>query len=236
MKIALALAFMFLSSLAHAQWMGAVILHDGNYHDKDDWGAIAMSLCWGQGKAGLLGCIVNDHYPQSLPGYEAQMLKSVDEGCALFGHNRSLFFSHSVGNLPQMINASSPQRRLLVILGSPAEVLWQAKQKSNPAQWKNVSVLTHSSWNDSHKHPGTHNLADCKPAHTIRIHDQNRNLRTDYSRWQWMRRSPGTSWVLDRALATGKAQADFSDFGMVAYAVTGDQNYTPEKLRRDFGL
>lgn len=216
--------------------MGAVILHDGNYHDKDDWASVAMELCWGQGRPGLLGCIINDHYPQSLPGYEQQMLKSVNEGCDLFGENRNLFFSHQVGNLPQLINAASSNRRLLVTLGSPAEVLWQAKQQALASQWQYVTVLSHSKWNETHKHDGTHDLADCHPAQVIHIHDQNQNLNVDYSRVQWMRNSPGTSWVLDRAYATGKPTFDISDFGLVYYAATGDQNCTPEKLRVGFGL
>src|SRR5574338_501641 len=122
--------FSLVSSFAQAQWMGAVILHDGNYHDRDDWASLAMECAIGRGQPGLLGCIINCHKPQSLASYESQMWESANGGCQRFGQNPALFVSGTVGKLPALINQATSQRRLLVVLAGPAELLWQAKQQA----------------------------------------------------------------------------------------------------------
>jgi hypothetical protein len=115
--------------------MGAVALHDGNYHDKDDWGSIAMELALGEGEPGLLECTYNCHKPQSLASYESQMQLSVSGGCSRFGRNIGLFYSGTVGNIPALINQATASKRLLVVLAGPAEILWQAKQQADPVHW-----------------------------------------------------------------------------------------------------
>lgn len=225
---------LLLAATAHAQYFGAYLLHDGNYHDKDDWASLAMELALGEGQPGLLGCTINCHEPQSLPAYEAQMQTSVDGGCDRFGENRGLFYSRDAAALVPLINRASSRARLLVVLAGPAELLWQAKQAADPSHWRYVTVMSHSRWNETHKEPGTHTLADCQPAAVWRIPDQNARLRTDYSRWTWLKLDARLAWVYDRAVATGKAQFDVSDAGMIFTLLTGNQTGTPEDFRAQF--
>ena len=211
---------------------------DGNYHDKDDWGASAMVLALTRNhKVGLTHFDFNNHFPQHNLTYAQQHLTSVQGGQQRFGFNPALFYNRQVGNLALEINRSTATDRLTVVLAGPAEILWQALNKSYRHKRQYVTVLTHSGWNNNHEHPGTHNLADCVGVRVQRIRDQNAGLRTEYSRWYWMRDSPDPNlrWVYSRIVATKKALADVSDSGMIYYMLTGDQFGTPEKYRQWFG-
>jgi hypothetical protein len=124
----------------------------------------------------------------------------------------------------------------------PAEVTWRALSNSVKANHKNVDIVTHSGWNNTHEHAGTHNLADIqrvfKTVKVIKIPDQNANLRTHISQWYWARDSENEHmrFIYARILAEGKRNsngivADVSDAGLAMYVLTGNKYASPSVVR-----
>ena len=238
---------------------------DGNAHDKDDWGATPASLAI-IAKAGKKRKLVNYDYNSHLWGndfdtvrvdgrdvkkyWDKEMGKSVNGAIDKFGYKfiKDNFFNdqtdkqEAIDNLAAEIEKSTSSNPLYFVLAGPAEILYQAAQKATEGH-SNVTVITHSTWNDSNQsneHPNQcHKLSEVKDVKVHRIDDQN-GERTDKDSGFWnvindktyefMKTSENKelNFVYDRIKASGKD--DISDSGIVYYLLTGDENGNASKL------
>src|SRR4029077_5164252 len=141
---------------------------DGNYHDRDDINSSAWELAM-VAKSGRASDLVyfgyNDHYwlsngTGSCPAnWEACMTTSVNTSVSDWGinpaviHNTVADHTAAVNALSAVINVSTVNNPLTIMEAGPAEVIGQAlaaSKISNPSALQFVTVITHSTWNDTH--------------------------------------------------------------------------------------
>lgn len=199
---------------------------DGNEHDSDDIGAVAVMMALAEGDPAFVHLHFNSHFPSSTQWQAAAMRASVYGARDRFGHNSVALYDHSPGNLASFINSLSANRTMRYYMGGPAETLWRGLSASDRSKHKYVNVVTHSGWNNKHRHNGTHTLDQCRSRFGIKVKkigDQNAKLRGSYSEWFWARDSQHESmrFLYARIVASKKQQADVSDAGMYFHDVYG---------------
>lgn len=152
--------------------------------------------------------------------------------------------------LAQEIEASSATDPLTIIQAGPWAWMAKAFDLSDPATHRYVTIVSHSTWNDSHDHPGwglNHAqfiaqygaggkyFGAVAPKYT-KIPDQNGHaFNSSQAAWSWLSQSPETAFVLQRTNASGKA-GDMSDAGMLWWVLTGDTSPSMSEVRSFFGL
>ncbi len=149
------------SSLGNTDFVGRIALSaDGNAHDKDDFGATAMSLAL-LNAAGLNGKVVHLDFNNNLclneSAWAAEMRISALGGADKFGFDRSVMFDHqtagmtdlSTQNLARAINASSANDPLWIIAGGPMETVYRGIAAAQVDKRKFVTVISHSAWNEN---------------------------------------------------------------------------------------
>ncbi len=234
------------------QFRGRIaISSDGNAHDADDWGATALSLAI-IARAGLTPQFVHYDYSSHIWDDDgqgpAQMTESALHGAQLFGFDTSRFFDDrrdltgAVASIAGAVNQSSADNPLYFIIGGPMEVAWRGLQAASASKRGFVTCISHSAWNDTHTHNGSHTWTNvialgCKANH---ISDQNAGFSTgDMGKWDWLKTTLNGQWLWDRinvVHAVGGAKVgDASDAGMVYYLLSGDQNGTSSSLRSWWG-
>jgi len=261
MKLLATLLLVLLAPFASSQTVGRfAVSHDGNFHDKDDIGAVAMveALIW---RAGAQDSLVHldhsSHRGANDVQQHADMVMSARRALWLYGIDRTRVFDDflrlraSVLNLAAQIDASSAADRLTIIQGGPWEVMALAFDWSDPAKHQFVDIISHSNWNDNHQHnPAHRNKAGfdaqyaqggkwdgVTPPGYTKIDDQNSYaFKSNINNWSWMAATLETSFVLWRTSESGFAQGDMSDAGMVFYYLTGEEHPTMQDIRDFFGL
>ncbi|MCV0439852.1 MAG: hypothetical protein K5880_14685 [Hydrogenophaga sp.] len=260
MKLLAATLLVLFSSFADAQVGRFAVTHDGNFHDKDDIGAIAMveALVW---KAGAQDSLVylnhSNHIGANDPEMHFDMRLSANRAAWLYGIDRNKIFDgfldlrNSVLDLAAQIDASTAADRLTIIQAGPWELMALAFDWSDPAKHQYVDILSHSNWNDNHQHFPSHRNKDSffdqydpggkwdgvTPPGYTKIDDQNGYaFKSSLGAWSWMSASLETWFVLQRTADSGFAQGDMSDAGMVFYYLTGEEHPTMQDIRDFFEL
>ena len=154
------------------------LLHDGNSHDNDDIGAIAMALAIvkrgeDKGDAVLVHCSYNNHHwanHEPSRGFTATsqyntMTTSGKQGqTKLFPGQAGIFFdayantNASVTHLKNEINASGPGNLLYIATGGPQDQLYLALNAAQASKRKYVRIISHSQWNNKHADAGKKNM------------------------------------------------------------------------------
>lgn len=181
---------------------------DGNAHDQDDWAATPGSLSI-LAAVGLQDALVHydyndntaDHtgvFPMSFTqemrdsvanaayffGYEAQDL--VGETTDSIFYDDSLYEQNAIDHLAGEIEKSTEDDPLYIILGGPAEIVYEAMEKAQKGK-DHIMVISHSQWNEWAEADGSwckrgpkdglHTLEQCgitlENGNLIRIQDQN---------------------------------------------------------------
>jgi hypothetical protein len=241
------------SAWAAPLWQGQgriAISSDGNEHDKDDWGATALTLAI-LSHAGLQNRLVSytfsDHiWSSENATWEAEMRESARGGARRFGYDTTRFVE-AVKNkqlaferVRDAIDASSATNPLFLICAGPMEVCWQGANMANPQKRAFVTAISHSLWNDKHAdtdHNG-HNWNDLGTLglKLVHIKDQNAGLNTsqNYAPWAFLKNSTDANlrWVYSRGEAEDKA--DYSDAGMAWFLIKGDEDGNTAKLTTFF--
>jgi len=221
---------------------------DGNFHDEDDFAATAMSLAL-IARAGLKSKLVHYDYSchiwQSSAKGKREMKESALGGATRFGFNKAVFFDDTissqlnaaVNNIAKQINASSANNRFTYVLAGPMEVAYRGIVKSNPNKRQYCTVISHSKWNDNHKHGNSHTWKDIIKTGVKHIHIKNQNdaaFKSSMNQWNWVKGTPNGSWLYSR-LKAPKRSGDASDAGMVFYVLTGNQNANMTQVKKFFG-
>jgi hypothetical protein len=228
---------------------------DGNHNDEDDWAASPVALAI-FAAAGVKNRVVHFDYnsilPKTDPEWEKIHATSVLGSAERFGYRMSIFHDSqkdragSIESIRRAIDDSTAENPLYFIIAGPMEVAYLAIQKSNPAKRQYVHIISHSRWNDgfSPRYTFTHTKRSVIPSgiHWVQVADQNRLLSTSpYGRpatdeewvpWHWMRDASDSrvKFLWDRVRASKRA--DCSDAGMAYFLVSGDEEGSPEKLRK----
>lgn len=181
---------------------------DGNAHDQDDWAATPGSLSI-LSAAGLQGALVHydyndntaDHTGVFPMSFTQEMRDSVTNAAYFFGYDRqdlvgettdsifydvSLYEQNAIDHLASEIEKSTKDDPLYIILGGPAEIVYQAMEKAQKGK-EYIMVISHSQWNEWAEADGSwckrglkdglHTLEQCgvsiENGNLIRIQDQN---------------------------------------------------------------
>ena len=151
-------------------WQGKgriAISSDGNEHDDDDWAATPLSLAMIAAK-GLQDKLVlytysahiwgsNQERPNKhgISAYEHMRLSALGSK-KWFGFHNSRFIC-AVDNaeiaynaMRDVINASSAEDPLIIVVAGPMQVVGEALQRSNKEKRQYVTLLSHSQWNNRH--------------------------------------------------------------------------------------
>jgi hypothetical protein len=223
---------------------------DGNYHDEDDIGASAMALALlaeQKQQDRLVHWDFNAHLGKTLPDRERKMMIATMGTGRHFGFDKKSVFwedqanlDASVSDLRAKINGSTPTNRLCILGAGPMGVIYRALVGSDMAALENVTLVSHSDWNNEHNDDNNRwNLADIRrdfPAVKYqRIPDQNAGLGTGggMARWSWMKSSSdqNLNYVHNVIERLENKDGDVSDAGMTYYAITGDQSGDAIKFR-----
>ncbi len=210
---------------------------DGNYHDKDDYGAAPMSVALlsdaGMGSK-LVHFDINSNMLATNFSMEQQMRKSIfgdstSQGAAQRFNVPGRFHDDrpnpnmAVANLNSEIMKSTSTNRLVICLGGPAEILYRALQGVPNSIRQYVNVVSHSS--SFNQNTGPHTFAQCTGIQKTFIPNQNTKLNTkqNWAPWNWLRDSSNANnrWLYSRMKASGRA--DVSDSGMMYYVLYGNQ-------------
>ncbi len=246
----------FTCALASAQCPSPriAISSDGNWHDRDDICASAITVAL-LAKTGNQGRLVHydyaDHFWQTDSAREEMMrVSTIDTAAQWGGFDLSVFCNSTqaldaaVMHLATEINKSTAADPLVILGLGPMQVIGRAVAQSDSTHRGYVTLVSHSSWNDTHatKYGAAEGLSGTLYSYSkigamglklLHIVDQNAGLNRPYSEFYWLRDSadPKLRWLWDRGRAAAKTTFDCSDAGVAYCELTGDPNATASKLQ-----
>lgn len=242
------------SAVAQCPSPRIAISSDGNWHDRDDIcaSAIVVALIAKTGnQSRLVHYNYADHYWQTDATREELMRVSTTETAKQWGgfdltvfYNSAQALDAAVTHLATEINKSTAADPLVILGLGPMQVIGLAVARSDVAHRGYVTLVSHSTWNDSHatKYAATEGLTGSLYSYNkigamgvklLHIIDQNAGLNRPYSEFYWLRDSTDSKlrWLWDRGLAAAKTTFDCSDAGVAYCELTGDPTASASKLR-----
>ncbi|GGW21924.1 Ig-like domain-containing protein [Arenibacter certesii] len=236
-----------------------VMSFDGNVHDDDDIVAMALSagLWWA---AGLKDKVVQIEYNNHIcetnvtesdgmgpgAGDDSQNMRITAAGIIEnFGYGSNIFYDYerqgnaSTNKMTIEIEKSTKSNPLWILAGGPMETVWRGLKNASKG-FDNVTIISHSKWNEDHTHcSGAHNWDDLKSEFKRKgvnfvencnkggcnspnkLNDQNGGFNSAKSNWTWMRDSNKTynRWIYSRNPFSG--YFDPSDAGMSYFLISG---------------
>ncbi len=231
---------------------------DGNPDaDADDVGATPIGLAV-LAKAGLQENLV--HYDfnnfleyKKINGRENRMWLSAMGGQNRWGFDRKRFFdaandpSGAVTHLTSVINQSTAEDPLYLIVGGPMELIYRALEAADGSARQHVILVSHHNYNEYFKprlwHRNWNDVQELVPGiGYLRIKDQNGNNGSGLkgsanSDFDWLKNHADSNlnWVYERITA---GKPDVSDAGMVSWliGINGkDEVVTIAEMRDWFG-
>jgi hypothetical protein len=213
--------------------------HDGNANDLDDIVAAPLALAIVV-EAGLKDKFVFMDYSNHIcgdgPNQAEAMRVSVSGACEKWGVDPAKTFEVRVPSVlteakaafkKAAIDAYNDGARLYYACGGPMEVPYQMVSQLDQKYRDNITVISHSTWNDNHSMCG-HTWSDLTPlCESMHITDQNSPCWNDGTGdWQWLADKGGKyEWLYNR---NQKQSWDGSDAGMAFYIITGRGNQNAE--------
>lgn len=217
----------------HAQAPGRFAgTYDGNYHDRDDIGAVAVASSLivdenvdranrGQAPLRYVGTWINDHIPQSSSSWERDMRESVRPyGLPVFDCRPD--YQGAARALRTEMAKSNPTDPLHIAMCGPCDLIYEAAKGVSAAALQNVTVVSHSSRYNETTEGGTRNWWEIPHVKRVSIANGNTRLNTkqNWSPWNCLRTKD--SFAYQRLRAVGRADA--SDATVTFYLLYGKQN------------
>jgi hypothetical protein len=235
-----------------------VVLHyDGNNNDPDDHSAIVIGslLTRAAGHQSKTHVFFGNNVAE--PNNKAMLANIRDaadyaEQFGLTTHDYQAGVSRTTAELVALLNSG---KKVLMIEGGPMEAAYRAMEQVSAANRDNITFVSHSTWNETRAknllklNQAPRDWEDLKrdfpDATFIDISNQNDNFKSPG--WSWLDNKsdsifhlPGADDILgdgreimeDAGKIAGHARNDPSDAGMVVYALTGRQNYTPAEAKQ----
>ncbi|MEM7553596.1 MAG: hypothetical protein AAF378_05765 [Cyanobacteria bacterium P01_A01_bin.84] len=223
-----------------------VISHfDGNNNDKDDIAALPMAALL-TNSAGLQDKSTffygNNLGEPNDPSQVEAMRKSgaFAEKLGIKAYDYQSDANAATDALVKILNSG---KQVLAIEGGPMEAIYRALDKTSPGNRQNVTLLSHSSWNENRNiasKPGVNDVRTWKDIQTdfpeiklMEINDQNggRDNQVGFNNINWKWLDDSNEPLLQEArmlMKNAKSKVnDPSDAGMHFYAITGNENADP---------
>lgn len=218
-----------------AAWADHIVFsYDGNQGDPDDIAAMPIVALMAEatgtadktsfyyGNAQIRGNPTNDLLPDLEKSAEFSRGLGID----------SYSYQEDVdGTIARLVNLLNSGQKVLFIEGGRLNAIHEALQSVDPALHKNVTMLSHSIWNENGGYPSWSDMEVEYPGVTyVRITDQNngpyntKGFRNE--NWSWMDESDDPDVQEARELmelVPWYKLNDPSDAGMFYYALTGDE-------------
>ena len=203
---------------------------DGNAHDKDDILALPMSLALiaeGGVKSKFIHMDYSNHIWNNDGNQNQLMNQSVSGACKNWGIPKSKCINAkdnlngAKNNFKNAVN-SAGKARVYYACGGPMEVPYQCVMTLTKAKRGQVTVISHSAWNNKHKHGKSHTWKQLitTGVKNISIGDQNKTAFNQPTKdWTWLKNKGGKyAWLYSR---NKKKSFDASDAGIVWFIITG---------------
>ncbi|MGF1445243.1 MAG: Ig-like domain-containing protein [Pikeienuella sp.] len=237
-----------------------IVFHfDGNNNDKDDIAAIPVAALLA--KAAGLEDKTTFLYGNNLSEPNAGGTRATDiDASAEFARSLGIaaydYQDDIPGTTQRLVDIIETGDKITLLEGGPIEAVYRAMEQANPVYIKNLTLVSHSSWNENRntKTRDTDGVddgviqartwadlkADFPDATYVDIRDQNDGSNNDRgfnnTGWTWMDDADEPVIQAARAAMEGADNKvnDPSDAGMLFYAITGSENATPDDARAFF--
>lgn len=214
------------------------LCHDGNEHDPDDVGAVAMAVEIIEAHPSFE--LVHLQHSTHI-GSNNDVLHALMQGSVLMA-DALVVFDHWLEPQDTEVALAREIARgpLFILQGGPWEAMFRSFDLAPPETHLDVVIYTHSGWNDDHDHVSGRNRADFEATYPlvtiVDIPDQNFfAFNSPIQDWEWLRFKPETKYVLERTKASLWGEGDMSDAGMAFALVTGITQPLMADVQRYFG-
>ena len=228
-----------------------IISHfDGNNNDNDDIAAlpIAATLINAAGLQNKSTFFYNNNLGE--PNNQSQV-KAMRKSAAFaekLGIDTFDYQANTQQATDELVKILNSGQKVLAIEGGPMEAIYRALEKTNPQNRKNITLLSHSTWNENRNlatRPGVNDVRtwaelkrDFPEVNFIDIKDQNGKGDSGFNsrRWNWLDNTSNPVLKEARSLmknAQNKVN-DPSDAGMHFFAITGNESGEPNDAQRFF--
>lgn len=231
-----------------------IILHnDGNNNDPDDISAvpIAAALIKAAGLEAKSTLFYNNNLGEpNNSSMVAKMRESAAfaEKLGIQTHDYQADTDQATAELVKILNSG---QKVLALEGGPMEAIYRALEQTSPENRANVTLLSHSSWNENRNVASRSGVDDVRTWNDIRndfpnvelveIKDQNgggfNTSGFNNPQWNWLDSTddPSLQEVRELMQNAGGAKAnDPSDAGMLFYALTGNEGADPQDAQAFF--
>ena len=219
---------------------------DGNNNDKDDIAAlpVAAALLDAADLENKSSFFYNNNLGEPNDPSQVTSMRESAAFASKLGIDIYDYQANTQAATNKLVDVLNSGDRVLAIEGGPMEAIYRGLERTSPKNRSNITLLSHSSWNEE-RDLATKNgvddvrtwsdiLADFPEVETIEIKSQNRYFYDD--NWQWLDSTDNEVLQEVRSLmenAKFKVN-DPSDAGMHFYAITGNENGTPYDVKRFF--
>ena len=226
---------------------------DGNNNDPDDIAAIPVAALLA--KAAGIEDKTTLLYGNNLAEANANGRKAkLDDGgdfAKSLGLDAYNYQDDIDGTTALLVEKLNSGQKVLMIEGGPMEAAYRALEQTDPSKHANITLLSHSGWNENRdvvNNPSDPDLTEARTWDDIRddfpnvaqidIKDQNDGSNNDKgfnnNGWSWLDAADDpvlqeAREIMDAAGSTKKN--DPSDAGMLFYALTGIEDGTPEDAK-----
>ena len=226
---------------------------DGNNNDKDDIAALPVAALLTN--AASFEDKSTFFYSNNLgePNSHNDRLEVMRESAAFaekLGIQTYDYQANTDAATAALVDILDSGQKVLAIEGGPMEAIYRALSQTSVENRQNVTLISHSSWNENRdvaSRPGVddvHTWKDIKndfpEVETIDISDQNNGHNNDKgfnnANWTWLDETTDPLLQEARALMenAGNKVNDPSDAGMHFYALTGNQKGVPQDVKALF--
>ncbi|MEM7579313.1 MAG: hypothetical protein AAF316_05555 [Cyanobacteria bacterium P01_A01_bin.80] len=225
-----------------------VISHfDGNNNDKDDIAALPMAalLTKAAGIEEKSTFFYGNNLGEPNKSSQVEAMRESAEFAEKLGIKTYDYQANTNAATDALVKTLNSGKEVLAIEGGPMEAIYRALEKTSPDNRKNVTLLSHSSWNENRdvaSKPGVTDVRtwsdikkDFPEVKLIEIADQNGKGDSGFnsSQWNWLDSTDEPLLQEARSLmknAEGKVN-DPSDSGMHFYAITGQETADPNDAK-----
>ena len=229
-----------------------IVLHnDGNNNDPDDIAAVPIeaALIKAAGLEDQSTIFYNNNLGEP---DDASMVAKMRESAAfaeklgIQTHDYQAGTDQATAELVKILDSG---QKVLALEGGPMEAIYRALEQTSPENRANVTLISHSSFNEDRNvasRPGVEDVRtwddirnDFPGVELIETQDQNgsNNAGFNNSQWNWLDSTADPSLQEARELmrnAGGAKANDPSDAGMLFYALTGNEAADPQDAQTFF--
>ncbi len=224
-----------------------ILFHfDGNNNDDDDIAAlpVAAALAKAAGIEDKITFFYSNNLAERDDAYQVQAMRESAAFAESLGIQTYDYTQGTAAATQALTDILNSGQKILSIEGGPMEAIYRGLEGTSNQNLSNISLLSHSGWNENRdvvNRPGETQArtwadirSDFPEVALLEIRDQNNGSNNDrgFNNRNWTLLDDTTDPVLQEMRemmvnARGKVN-DPSDAGMLFYALTGNQDGTPQ--------